>query len=85
MTRALNPLTVEKEAGLQEAMAAVVKNEHTCYSAAKAFCWSRQDDNRLVNHTCHKDYKSSHLEPYPRTIDVLLQQHLKCDLQFPTD
>jgi hypothetical protein len=37
MTRAKNPLAVEKEARLQEASAAVAKGEHTCYSAAATF------------------------------------------------
>ena len=37
MTRAKNPLTAEKEAHLQEAVTAVAKKEHTCYSAAATF------------------------------------------------
>ena len=37
MTRAKNPLAAEKEAHLQEAVAAVAKKEHICYSAAATF------------------------------------------------
>ena len=37
MTRAKNPPAAEKDAHLQEAVAAVAKKEHTCYSAAATF------------------------------------------------
>jgi hypothetical protein len=69
MTRAKDPDAPEKEARLQEAIAAVLKGEHTCHSAAIAYdvprrtLYGRVKENRKPCNQAHKrDQNLTHAE-----------------------
>jgi helix-turn-helix, Psq domain/Tc5 transposase DNA-binding domain len=69
MTRRKDPAATEKETRLQEAIAAVKRKEHTCYSAAKAFdvpsrtLYDRVDGGKKPRNQAHeRDQVLTHAE-----------------------